>query len=774
MPPFLRRRRLHQLLGIVAASWLILAPALLARAQAPTLSHVQPHGVQPGQTVDLTLTGSNLAGAGSLWTSFPAKAHLAEGVENNGQQPNQVVFRLEVPADAPLGIHGLRVAAAGGVSNLKLFVVDDLPAVAEVEPNDSPGEPQEIQPPVAVDGIVKNEELDDFRFHAAAGQRLTFEVLARRIGSPLDPVVRLLDLRGRELAYSDDEGGLGSDSRLTYTFREEGDYLLELRDIRYQGGDEYAYRLRIGDLPDVTVPYPMGGKSGTHIAVEFAGDHPTGIPSTEVSVPDEPWRDSTWLAARAKGGNASTFVRFLIGDSREVLEAEPNDLPDQSTWIPVPAAVNGKLGREGDRDGFVFTAKKGERFVFQGITRSQGSPADLLLSLQKADGSQVADADDSGMNEGAIDYAIPEDGDYRLVVEDLLGRGGPKFAYRVEVKPYKPGFSLTATADKLDVPKNGVAVVTVEAARRDYNGPIALKVEGLPEGFTASPSVIGPGQKQASLTLAGSGSLPEAQALAARILGTAQVGDAEVVEQVDVSGPLSQALSNMNWPPRELAGAFAVGAAPEPVFQLRTAREKLTVGRNFSAPLSVTAARTGEFKEAIPLKVEGLPEKITVESKPVPEGTGEVELSVKAAADAPIGTFTGLVSGTAKFQDKDHTQPAPALLVEVTEPAFELSADWGEGKLIQGQKLTLKVGATRKGYDGPITISVENLPEGVTVAEGLVIPKNENAVEIEVSADDDAKVAEAKNVRVTAKAELPGGLQSLTTPDATLNVAQRT
>ena len=274
--------------AIVAAFWLFAVQVAPAQAQAPSIANLRPGGAQPGKTVDVTLTGGNLSGAGALWTSFPATATLADGIENNGTQADKVVFRLEVPADAPLGIHGVRVAAPGGVSNLKLFVVDDLSSVAEAEPNNSPGEPQEITAPVAVDGTVESEQLDYFKFHVTAGQRLTFEVLGRRIGSPLDPVIRLLDLRGRELAYSDDEDGIGSDCRLAHQFAEEGDYLLELRYIRYQGGGNYTYRLRVGDFPGLTVPYPMGGKRGTHIAVEFAGDAIGEVPQSLVTVPDEP------------------------------------------------------------------------------------------------------------------------------------------------------------------------------------------------------------------------------------------------------------------------------------------------------------------------------------------------------------------------------------------------------------------------------------------------------------------------------------------------------
>ncbi len=67
--------------------------------------------------------------------------------------------------------------------------------------------------------------------------------MARRIGSGLDPMVRELDTQGRELAWNDDAPGLMGDSQLSFKAPAAGDYLVEIRDIRWQGG---LYRLRSG------------------------------------------------------------------------------------------------------------------------------------------------------------------------------------------------------------------------------------------------------------------------------------------------------------------------------------------------------------------------------------------------------------------------------------------------------------------------------------------------------------------------------------------------
>ena len=55
-------------------------------------------------------------------------------------------------------------------------------------------------------------------------------------------LVRVLDSDGRELVYCDDAPGAGSDCRFSHTFAAAGAYLIEIRDVNYEGGVEYRYR----------------------------------------------------------------------------------------------------------------------------------------------------------------------------------------------------------------------------------------------------------------------------------------------------------------------------------------------------------------------------------------------------------------------------------------------------------------------------------------------------------------------------------------------------
>jgi hypothetical protein len=139
------------------------------------------------------------------------------------------------------------------LANARPFQVDTLPESFEREPNDSANKAERVKLPVIVNGrIDRPGDLDVFRFEGRAGQAIVAEVYGRRLGSPLDSVLKLTDARGRQLAFNDDQDDAGAglethhaDSRIMATLPAGGTYYLSIGDAQHQGGPEYAYRLRI-------------------------------------------------------------------------------------------------------------------------------------------------------------------------------------------------------------------------------------------------------------------------------------------------------------------------------------------------------------------------------------------------------------------------------------------------------------------------------------------------------------------------------------------------
>ncbi|MBN1417598.1 MAG: PPC domain-containing protein [Planctomycetes bacterium] len=164
---------------------------------------------------------------------------------------------LAVPEDAP---RVLRVGLErGGLAQNRLpFAVGDGPEVLETEPNDAPPA-NRVDVPVTINGrIDRPGDKDLFAFRARAKERLVIEVFARRLESPLDAIITIIDARGRELAENDDTVDPSeslvthhADARLVYTFPAAGEYVARIRDAQGKGGEAYAYRLSIGpERPD--------------------------------------------------------------------------------------------------------------------------------------------------------------------------------------------------------------------------------------------------------------------------------------------------------------------------------------------------------------------------------------------------------------------------------------------------------------------------------------------------------------------------------------------
>src|SRR6185295_8629317 len=240
---------------------------------------------------------------------------------------------LAVPSDTPVGIGAVRVCTSNGVSSLQPFMVDDLPCVVSIGTNKNVASAQRIVLPTAVDGSCIEEGFNYFKFTASAGQKLSVEVVAQRLGSPLDPVIRLLDSKGRELAYSDDEPALGADSRFSHKFAAKGEYVLEIRDIRYQGGSSYRYHLRIGDFPLINTPFPIAVLHGAKAQFSFTGPSAEQLKPITLNVPDD--AVSIPLSTKGAKGHSSGFAVALATDGPEFVEREPNDMPEFATKVTV-------------------------------------------------------------------------------------------------------------------------------------------------------------------------------------------------------------------------------------------------------------------------------------------------------------------------------------------------------------------------------------------------------------------------------------------------------
>jgi hypothetical protein len=723
--------------------------------------------MQRGTALDVTLTGTNLSEPLSLWTSFPAKVTISTD-QNNGKDNAKLLVHLDVPKDAPIGFHAIRLATTRGISNLRVFCIDDLPQVMEVETNHSRAAAQPVAIPCVVVGRADPEISDYFKITVKAGQRVSFEVLGHRLGSAFDPQISLFDSHtGRELpgGYSNDAPGLQTDARLTYTFKEAGDYVLEIRDVIYRGGPDFWYRLRIGDFPCATAPVPMAAKRGNKVTVHFAGPTTEGVAPEEVQAPTDPTIGTLWIAPKGANGLLGWPVALGLSDLEEMVEEEPNNEPAKANRLPVPGAVTGRFLEKGDLDHYVFTAKKGQRLILQGETLEYYSPTLLDMVLKDAKGNQVGATNPQAAHpdDQRIDFTAPADGDYTLAVKHLTDWGGPDQVYRLTIIPYHPGFDFTLGIDRFDVPQGGTREMIIQTlARRDYAGPVEISVLGNPA--ITGQTVIGPGpppppnQPVARLPVTVKADLPMG-AYPILIQGKATINGKMVIAYGSVRAVVKQELAGLEFPPRTLFHQVVLAVTEKPPFTLAAKFDQPEGIRGLPLSVTITTGRNPGFAEEITVTPVGLPPNVAFPATKIGKGQNEVKVQLTPAANAPLGKFPVRFTGKANPSNKEfEVTTSPAELVLALP--FDLKVAPAVLKVEIGAKAKMKVLATRKGgYQGPIALELRNLPANVT-APKATIAMAEAATEIEVSAAANAAVGDKKDVNVLGTATAAANQQN--------------
>lgn len=629
-------------------------PPAAPNPAAPKIDMPVPLGGQRGGQIEITLSGSNLAEPTALWCSFPAKVTFPE---TTTKEANKLKVRLEIAHDAPLGFHAVRLATMRGMSNTRIFCVDDLPQVLEKDGNREKKTAQSVPLPCVVVGKVEKEVSDYFKIKVTAGQRVSFEVLGRRLGSPLDPQITLFDARTeRELpgGHNNDSPGLQTDCRLTYLFKEAGEYLVEVRDTLWRGGDEYWYRLRIGDFPCATTPLPMAARRGSQRSISFAGPYLDGVTPLEIALPTDPLLNAMLISPRGKNGLHGWPVTLAISDLEEFQEQEPNNDPAKANRIGVPGAVTGRFLESNDIDHFVFAGKKGQRYVIEAQTLELNSPTEVYMVVKDAKGTQVAAV--NPQTGPRFDFTASADADYTLSVEHLLYWNGTSETYRIAVTHYQPGFDLALDSDRFDVTPGSVVPIKIFATRRDYAGPIEVDVVG-PAGLSGSATIkagapAAPNQPAATLYLKSRVDLPPGPYVIS-LRGSAAIAGKNVTQLARVRASLSQSLGGLVYPPMNLLTTAGIAVTAKAPFTLTAAADPAPISVGGTLSVNVHAERDQGFADDIALSIQGLPANVTAAAQSIAKGQKDAKLQLKVGPKAPVGEFTFTVTGKAKQQNRE-------------------------------------------------------------------------------------------------------------------------
>jgi hypothetical protein len=264
----------------------------------PVVRWASPAGVKRGERKTVRLFGWNLAA--ERWEADATDVKAGQEYLPAAVGANDVPMRIEL---------------------------SDLIEVAEAEITTG-------QAPAARFGVTGRiaavGEEDRYSFTAKKGERAAIVLRGGFVESRFDPVLRVEDAPGKQLARDDDGAGAG-DAKVEFAAPEDGIYRVVVSDLNRQGGEDFDYRLTVSKaVPEVTavvgsheVRVTPGKTAAVKVNVSRAHGHdddvaviatglPAGVTSSSASVPAKGGEVEVTLSAAADAKIASGAVRFVL------------------------------------------------------------------------------------------------------------------------------------------------------------------------------------------------------------------------------------------------------------------------------------------------------------------------------------------------------------------------------------------------------------------------------------------------------------------------------
>lgn len=738
---------MHRWLTRLAVPLLLVAGGLSSVQAEPFIEHLDPPALTRGKTSRLTLAGNDLDRAQAVWFTLPEKFFQVKVLSSN---LTRTEVEITTSQECPLGLYGLRLATEDGLSNLHLLAIDDL------EPTAVPAEKPLPKLPAAISGDLLAAEVDRVRFVAAAGERISFDILCSRFGKDADPLLTIVDELGKQLAQRDNSPGLFYDCQFAHTFAAAGTYTLEVRDSRYLGSPYWRYWLRIGSFPAARVSLPstiVPGQltklelpeiAGQIFAVQSPADQPLG---------------AFYQIIKSKDATA-TWLPLVASPIPAAVESEPNDSKDSPTHVEsLPASLQGVLNPAGDVDCFALLLTKGDKFSVRAETKPLQSAADLELVLLDRTGREIQRMDDVQLPGGALDepafnFSANETGQYQLQVRDMSGSGSPAHAYRLEITPQQPKLELKSEVSALSVPRRCYQRLPLTVVRTDCPGPIELSLVNAPAGVTLEPTTIPEGATSLDCRLIASDNVSLGLS-SLQVIAKTKVGKQELVAPLTVQPLVDRQLINVDlikhalrenqrWLPANVTRSIALQIVPAVPFSVELAEPTLTLPRYQQAMATIVTTRDAGFTE--PIIFTALGGQCGEEKQGrkqvfarIPAATTEQQ-SVPALfiSRSLANDVTERIDVTAVAKHGSRTITLVRSLQLAVKPGFEITVDPPPPTTLPpGSKFNLRLAVQRlPSFAGPVAIEPQRIA-GLELPETINIAADANSAEFEVTIPDD-------------------------------------
>jgi hypothetical protein len=784
-------------------------PAAPARPGTPGFASLWPRGAQAGTSVTLEISGQQLIDPRSILVVSTDKIRCtaisptSPPTDSRGRtraEPNSTLSAtLEIAPDCPIGLHGLRILTAAGLSDLRIFSVGRLPELPETESRDaqadSNGSPDRAEPlplPTTLNGqlalLSSGMESDCFRVTLTKGAVFTAELEAARLNPQdrddgFEASLSITSPDGKPLVSSGPTPFLLTDPFLSFTAPADGTYTITVAAaLPPDTSRRVPYRLHLSSARRPTAIYPPGGNPGSPLEVSLIGLPDTAPSRASLTLPAESGTFPWFADPHTPSPNT---LRILPGPS--VLESEPNNSPDAATPVPdsslPPFAVNGILASPGDSDSFRFSAKKDLRLNIRAFSQALGSPADLRLSIAPANGKGTERSDDStddllGLIDSgtirekldpALAWKAPADGDYILTISDSRSMGGPDFVYRVECTAPADAL-LTSLAFPDNQSRTSRSTVSVARGNRflamittspapgsDPQGEWELRAENLPPGVHMLADPFPASTRRVPVMFSADAN---ATVSAASIRLLAAPRGLPIPQGSGFRQSIPLLLQGNDALTQFLQPALSLAVADPLPFSIEVSTPPAALARDGELDLDVSITRLDGFNQPLEILLEQPPRGVIgQQGLSVNPGVSRTTFRLSARSDAAPGHHR--VALTVRNREGDNRSGAGRMWAASAFFPLEISDPWlrikfARTRIEQGRSATLS-GTIEKlrGLPAPASASLIRLPRGISLTSPVSI-SDSGTVSFSISAAPDALVGSYSGLACELSSQLDG------------------
>ena len=493
-----RRRCLNRTL-IVSVLFLSAGHQTAMAQKSPGLGYVFPPALKAGKAHEVALGGYDFT-VDMQWfvlderitlqtDGIPGVYHLPPPPYWFGPRsglpampiPREVRGLINIPTETPEGLVRWQVANANGSSETAVFYVSHGEEIIEHRSRDLPQRLEAL--PVAVAGrLSRLTEVDRYEFVSERDQIVSVDLMARRLGVDMNPVVEVRDDSGQLLANDTDT--LGQDAGLYFSASAGKAYTVSVFDLDFRGDRAFVYRLALSTGPKIHNTIPARVQRGSTLELEALGPGlQTGIAKLEsikstVTIPSDPMVTHYQHRLQAPTGDVS--VQIPISDVPENVRKEA------VTAMTGSEAVTALIRSEEASQRYSIAVVNGEQWSLDVESSGVGPVADLALEVLDESGKVIAENDDGAVDsDPTLQFKAVTTGTYTVIARKVSSTSD-NHVYRLQCVRQKPDFVLI-TPQMVILPLAGKSEIVVQAIRSGgFDGEIALSIEGLPAGVAAT------------------------------------------------------------------------------------------------------------------------------------------------------------------------------------------------------------------------------------------------------------------------------------------------